>query len=324
MKRFSFDRLSRLSLAACVLALPALVGCGKSEPAVFRLNLQGRSPDDFRVTSQDKEEDQKKAKLDNEASLETVSTVLYAMFGSPDDPYVMPETGLDQRKIELASGRVGSNKSGRQRGLYRQHCAHCHGISGDGAGPTAAFLNPYPRDYRTGTFKFKSTARAAKPTTDDMRRILHEGIAGTAMPSFLLLPDDEIDSLVEYVKYLSMRGQTETLLLIKVLDESDPIDLKTVKLSELASEYLTPVAESSGGRPNLRSLIRPMARRPIRPRRWPPRSPRGPNCSAAQRRSAPSATVRRRWVTAAKSCCLTIGTRSSSSPTWPRKLPTPS
>ena len=64
------------------------------------------------------------------------------------------------------------------------------------------------------------------------------------MPSFLLLPDDEIDALVEYVKYLSLRGQTETLLLIKVLDEGDPIDLKTVKLSDLASEYVTPVAES--------------------------------------------------------------------------------
>ena len=163
MKRFSFERLSRLSLTACVLALPALVGCGKSDPAVFRLNLQGRSPDDFRVTSQDKEQTEKDAKKQNEASLKTVSTVLYAMFGGPDDPYVMPETGLDPRKIELASGRAGSDASGRQRGLYRQHCAHCHGITGDGAGPTAAFLNPYPRDYRTGAFKFKSTARAAKP-----------------------------------------------------------------------------------------------------------------------------------------------------------------
>jgi mono/diheme cytochrome c family protein len=166
------------------------------------------------------------------------------MFGEPDAPYVMPESGLDRRKIEMAAGPAGRKHTGAQLGLYRQHCAHCHGISGDGAGPTAAFLNPYPRDYRNGAFKFKSTARAAKPTTDDMRRILREGIAGTAMPSFLLLPDDEIDALIEYVKYLSIRGQTETLLLIKVLDEGDAIDLKTTKLSDLAGDYLTPVAES--------------------------------------------------------------------------------
>ena len=73
-------------------------------------------------------------------------------------------------------------------------------------------MNPYPRDYRQGAFKFKSTARADKPTTDDLRRILRDGIAGTAMPSFLLLPDDEIDALIEYVKYLSYRGQTERWL----------------------------------------------------------------------------------------------------------------
>ena len=45
--------------------------------------------------------------------------------------------------------------SAQQRGLYRQHCVHCHGITGDGAGPTAQFLMPYPRDFRTGEFKFK-------------------------------------------------------------------------------------------------------------------------------------------------------------------------
>ena len=41
-----------------------------------------------------------------------------------------------------------------------------------------------------------------------------------------------------------MRGQTEQMLLIKVLDDGDPIDFKQVKLSELVSEYLTPIAET--------------------------------------------------------------------------------
>lgn len=99
-----------------------------------------------------------------------------------------------------------------QKGLYRQHCAHCHGTSGDGAGPTAAFLTPYPRDYRQGIFKFKSTERAARPTDDDLRRILVDGINDTAMPSFALLHPDEIDSLVEYVKYLSIRGEAESAM----------------------------------------------------------------------------------------------------------------
>ena len=96
--------------------------------------------------------------------------------------------------------------------MYRRHCAHCHGISGDGRGPTAGILNPYPRDYRSGVFKFKSTYTASQPTDDDLRKTVHDGIPSTAMPAFALLPPDEVEALVEYVKYLSIRGQMEAAL----------------------------------------------------------------------------------------------------------------
>jgi len=82
-----------------------------------------------------------------------VATILEAMFGTPDSPVALPETGLDAAKLQLAAGPVRSDIVGRKNGLYREHCGHCHGISGDGMGPTAAFLNPYPRDYRPGKFK---------------------------------------------------------------------------------------------------------------------------------------------------------------------------
>jgi mono/diheme cytochrome c family protein len=80
-------------------------------------------------------------------------------------------------------------------------------------GPTAAFLKPYPRDYRPGIYKFKSTPSNYVPTHDDLMRVVSHGITGTAMPSFKLLPKDEVEALVEYVKYLSLRGQTEIALI---------------------------------------------------------------------------------------------------------------
>jgi mono/diheme cytochrome c family protein len=122
----------------------------------------------------------------------------------------------------MAAGPVWSDAAGDKHGLYRRHCAHCHGISGDGQGPTAAILNPYPRDYRRGIFKFKGTYSASKPTDEDLRRIILNGVPGTAMPAFALLPPDEVDSLVEYVKYLSMRGQMESALEEYIASDIDP------------------------------------------------------------------------------------------------------
>ena len=198
-----------------------------------------RKPDEFNRNGDD---DQQK----NYKRLEFLSTALYAAFGTPDEPFLFPEVqwnaeekkGLDLRKIKLASGHYGT--TGEQRGLFRQHCAHCHGVSGDGAGPTAGFLNPFPRDYRQGAFKFKSTERNAKPTNEDLKRILQEGIPGTAMPSFLLLPNDEIEALVEYVKYLSVRGQTETNMAIDLFANDEDIEPKKEAILE---NYLQPVID---------------------------------------------------------------------------------
>ncbi len=100
----------------------------------------------------------------------------------------------------------------RGRTAYMQHCMHCHGVTGDGNGPTAEYLNPLPRDYRQGWFKFASTGQNDPPHTSDLDRIIRQGIPGTYMPSFALLKDDEVTNIVEYVRWLSMRGNLELSL----------------------------------------------------------------------------------------------------------------
>ena len=98
-----------------------------------------------------------------------IADILTAMFGTPDEPFVLPQTGLDLEKITLASGPVNP-ATGRARGLFREHCMHCHGITGDDAGPTAVFLDPYPRDYRRG---WSNTNR--RGTTTGRRRTISCG-----------------------------------------------------------------------------------------------------------------------------------------------------
>lgn len=128
----------------------------------------------------------------------------------------------------------------RQEGgyaLYRRHCLHCHGVSGAGDGPTADFLYPRPRDYRPGKFKFTSTPNGAKPTRDDLRRTIRDGLHGTSMPAFeSLMSASEIEQVLDYIVFLSIRGETELSLIdeASIADESDPQALSNDVLESVA------------------------------------------------------------------------------------------
>lgn len=102
----------------------------------------------------------------------------------------------------------------RGRSLYMQHCMHCHGYTGGANGPTAKYLNPKPRDYRPGVFKFTSTHARDKASREDLYRIVRQGIPGTYMPSFLLLEDQELKDIIEYVRFLGVRGEYENAVAI--------------------------------------------------------------------------------------------------------------
>ncbi len=130
------------------------------------------------------------------------------------------------------------------RALYMEHCLHCHGTSGDGNGPTAQYLNPLPRDYRDGIFKFTSTGEGKNATRKDLTRVIKRGIPGTYMPSFMLLKDEEVSQIVEYVRWLAMRGQVEKALVAELsADFSEEAIKQTVeggtKRSEVMGELRT-------------------------------------------------------------------------------------
>ncbi len=109
------------------------------------------------------------------------------------------------------------------RKLYARHCQHCHGVSGDGDGTTAKYLNPRPRDYRLGVFKFTSTGSFPAPikaTRDDLKRVIAQGIPGTYMPSFVpMLKENELVAVIEYVRWLAMRGEIEKGLITELKGE---------------------------------------------------------------------------------------------------------
>lgn len=143
--------------------------------------------------------------------------------------YVVDSSG--ERKPLAVSDAAGSRTQiagGYQ--LYRKHCLHCHGVTGDGAGPTADFLYPRPRDYRKGIYKFTSTTAGAKPSRDDLWRTVNYGIHGTSMPGFeALMTSSEIQQVIDYVIFLSIRGETEILVAQDVADGAWDDEIKADK-----------------------------------------------------------------------------------------------
>ncbi|NND97784.1 MAG: cytochrome c [Pirellulaceae bacterium] len=161
------------------------------------------------------------------SATDDVARVVESLFGTPEHPK-WPAEWIDDstaksliqvEHIEQAAGPVYSDRDGTNFGLYNKHCVTCHAVNGSGAGPASVFQNPYPRDFRAGIFKWKSTERNAKPTRDDLAGLLHRGVPGTGMPSFALIQETDANALIDYLIYLSVRGETERKLLALAVDE---------------------------------------------------------------------------------------------------------
>ncbi len=173
------------------------------------------------------------------AALADASQVVDRLFGTPDDPAWPSELLADSSpsgdlglssdsglaaiaqldRLRRAAGPVSSDRKGVDQGLFRKHCVDCHALAGSGAGPASLFQNPYPRDFRHGVFKWKSTERSAKPLRRDLAELLRRGVPSTAMPSFSLLGDEDVEALVDYVIYLSVRGEVERRLVAAAVDD---------------------------------------------------------------------------------------------------------
>ncbi|MBS0206089.1 MAG: c-type cytochrome [Planctomycetes bacterium] len=116
----------------------------------------------------------------------------------------------------------------RGQAVYQQRCVQCHGVSGDGNGDSAKFMYPRPRDYRKGIFKFTSVPYGFRPMREDLLRTVRQGVRGTSMPGFPLLPDQDQRDVVEYVISLSRRGELEGQL-IDLAGSDDEVDPEVVE-----------------------------------------------------------------------------------------------
>jgi len=97
----------------------------------------------------------------------------------------------------LAYAQAGDAASGKK--VYDLKCAGCHGVKGDGKGPGADLLNPRPRDFTSGIYKIRTVA-SKMPTDQDLFRIIADGMPGTSMPPWRVLPEKDRWNVVAYIK----------------------------------------------------------------------------------------------------------------------------
>lgn len=145
-----------------------------------------------------------------------VKTELVKYTGTFAEPKALAES--DATPVDLVRGQA----------VYQERCEQCHGVSGDGNGPAGKYMYPKPRDYRRGLFKFTSTPYGSRPLREDLVRTVKLGARGTSMPNFSLLPERDIQAVVDYVITLSRRGELEQLL-VDTADSEEEVDVEMVK-----------------------------------------------------------------------------------------------
>ena len=90
--------------------------------------------------------------------------------------------------------------------IFVTNCATCHGTGGKGDGPVGAALNPPPRDFTQGDFKF-DTDSDGKPGTDvDIRNVVTNGGAAYGgsplMAPWPTLSDEDVSNVIIYIRSL--------------------------------------------------------------------------------------------------------------------------
>ncbi|HET9490050.1 MAG TPA: cbb3-type cytochrome c oxidase subunit II [Methylomirabilota bacterium] len=97
----------------------------------------------------------------------------------------------------------------RGREIYERRCVGCHGLKGDGNGPVATFLNPRPRNFTLGSFKFRTTPSGSLPTDGDLFRTVTQGVRFTAMPTWHEISEKDRMAVLTFIKTFSDRWKEE-------------------------------------------------------------------------------------------------------------------
>jgi mono/diheme cytochrome c family protein len=124
------------------------------------------------------------------------AALAWALHGGPGPP---PDVLAASAAVADRDGALA--RAGRL--AYQVQCARCHGPEGRGDGPDAERLRPPPRDFASGAWK-------AGPSAEAIRKVIVEGLPGSAMPGWgASLSRLELDGLIAHVRTLASQPRPD-------------------------------------------------------------------------------------------------------------------
>jgi mono/diheme cytochrome c family protein len=106
---------------------------------------------------------------------------------------------FQEDKIFVGSQIVTSQVLNKGHLTYIEYCVSCHGVKGDGKGIASKGLFPPPRDFTLGLYKFGSVPSGELPHDEDLKKVIKEGLHGTAMLPWDI-SEDRLHAVVQYLK----------------------------------------------------------------------------------------------------------------------------
>lgn len=162
-------------------------------------------------------------------------------------------TVAQQTRVGNLAGNAAHGKA-----LYQRYCIFCHGAYGDGAGESAPYLDPKPRDFTKATFKCRSTPSGSLPLDSDLYDTISRGVHASGMPSWKPLLRQERVDLIAYIKTFSPRFQEEKPAAPVVIPPEPPMSPESVKrgaeLFQSMNCWLCHGKEGRGNGPSASSL----------------------------------------------------------------------
>ena len=106
----------------------------------------------------------------------------------------------------LAPGASFAADAAAGKTAFVTNCASCHGETGKGDGPVGAALQPPPRDFSKGEFKFDTDGDGNPGSDTDLKNVIQKGGAAYGgsplMAPWPTLSDDDVANVIAYIRTL--------------------------------------------------------------------------------------------------------------------------